>query len=274
MGMLILVAIIAVVIYIYSFNNRDKNLDYKLTPEYQKSGYDDKLRTDIIKGLEIKIKNEVINNYSNKDFRIKAIENVIEARESYLYLNIEPLSQQHKISHNATFDAIFDACNYIRVQFGIPAQALPNNTNKIQEKSTDLIKLSQKQKLSFNIFLGYIIHSCYSTNPYLHKLYKAVERKQLNDLGLSMSETIHYLELVNTDLYSRNLYMEIMKSLNDKEKDLLVSMALDLLTCNGMPSEEEYIKFEKAFDKVVGIDKDDFSNRLIKINAILDKFSK
>lgn len=155
MGMLILVAIIAVVIYIYSFNNRDKNLDYKLTPEYQKSGYDDKLRTDIIKGLEITIKKEIIGNYSNKDFRRKAIENFIETRESYFYLNIESLSQQHKISHNATFDAIFDACNYIRVQFDIPAQSVSKTSpreeiigNETQSSSYNAYQLKEMMKKS------------------------------------------------------------------------------------------------------------------------------
>ena len=128
--MLILVAIIAVVIYIYSFNNRDKNLDYKLTQQYQKLSNDEKLRADIIEGLEINIKKDILNNnFANKRFKIVEIENFINEREVTFYMHIESLSQQHKISHNVVFDTIFDACNYVRVQFGIPAQTIPTNIN-------------------------------------------------------------------------------------------------------------------------------------------------
>lgn len=273
--MLILVAIIAVVIYIYSFNNRDKNLDYKLTPEYQKLGYDDKLRTDIIKGLEITIKKEIIGNYSNKDFRRKAIENFIETRESYFYLNIESLSQQHKISHNATFDAIFTACNYARVQFGIPAQTIPTSSPDHRQKDTALSEtysLTKEQKLACNTFLCGITSNSYIANPSLWKLYNNIEIKQVEFLGLPIPEfTFEYLATVQKNF---PLQKETLKTLNNSQKDFLVSMALDLLTCNGVPSEEEYSKFEKAFDKVAGIDKNDFSDRILKINAVFGKFSK
>ena len=267
--------ILAVIIYVYSFNNRDRNLDYKLTPQYQKSGYDDKLRTDIIKGLEITIKKEVINNFSDKYLRTKAIENLIDTREATFYINIESLSQQHKISHNATFDAIFSACNYTRLQFGIPSQSIPSSANSTQAHKVENIPtslsdsyiLTKKQKLSCAVFLGHITHSSYLENPDLYKLYSNIERKQLKFLGLSMSETNNYLETIQQN---HSLYKEILRSLNDKQKDFLVSMAIELLWCDGKPSEEEYIKFEKSFAGVVSMNKDEFAERILKLNGIMN----
>lgn len=276
---LILVVVIIIVIYIYSFNNRDRNLDYKLAHHYQKSGNDDKLRTDIIKGLEITIKKEVINNFSDRHIRTKAIENLIDTREAIFYVNIESLSQQHKISHNATFDAIFLACNYTRLQFGIPTQSIPvNNLNKIETNNGEQIQslhsdshnLTEKQKLACNIFLCGITSTSYITNPSLWELYSNIERKQIEFLSLLIPEfTFEYLATVQQNF---PLQKEILKSLNNRQKNFLVSMAIDLLWCNGKPSKEEYIKFEKAFDKIACIDKDEFAERVLKINGLMNKF--
>jgi hypothetical protein len=270
--LLILIGILIIVLYINSFNKRDKNLDYKLTPEYQKSGYDDKLRTDIIKGLEITIKSEIISNYSNREFRTKAIENLIDTREATFYINIESLAQQHKISHDATFDAIFSACNYVRHQFDIPVQTIPvNSTNRkenhIQPSLSDSVGFTKKQKLSCNIFLSGITSTSYITNPSLWKSYATIERKQLELLGLSIEETTEYLPTIQENF---PLQKDILKSLNDSQKDFLVSMAIDLLCCNGKPSKEEYAKFEKAFEKVACIDRDEFAERVLKINGLMN----
>lgn len=280
MAVLIFLVILVIVIYVYSFNNRDRNLDYKLTPQYQKSGNNDKLRTDIIKSLEITIKNEIISNYSNRDFRNKAIENFIDAREVSFYKNVNILSQQHKISHNEVYDEVFLGCNYVRVQFNIPTQPIPlNEPQKIGDFSSensnpsksDSFGLTKKQKLSCNALLSSIIYSTKAEKPELYKLYTNVERNQLEFLGLKISETSSYLGAIQGNF---PLHKEILKSLNNKQKDLLISMALDLLTCNGIPSKDEYVKFEQVFEKVAGIDKNDFSDRILKINAIIDKFSK
>jgi hypothetical protein len=277
---LILVLLIIVVIYISSFNNRDRNLDYKLTPEYQKTGNDDKLRTDIIKGLEITIKKEVISNFSDRTLRTIAIENLIETREVAFYMNMESLAQQHKISHNATFDAIFSACNYTRLQFGIPAQTVPVNKSKssnlekeniMKPNLSDSLGLTKKQKLCCNIFFGSIISSSYISKPSLWKSYSRVEKIQLGYLGLSMSETLEYLEVVQQSRYL--ILRETLKTFNDKQIDFLVSMAIELLWCDGIPSKEEFIKFEEVFEKILLIDKDGFSERILKINGLMNKFS-
>lgn len=261
-------------IYFYSFNSRDRNLDYKLSEPYQKSGNDEKLRTDIINGLKTTIKNEVIKNFSDPIIISKAIENLIDKRETAFLNNLDSLSKQYKISQNVTKDTVFLACDYVRDLYKTPFKSdnkIENHRSKKEEMPlSESIDFTKKQKLACNIFLGHIIHSTYKSNPELYKLYKKVERNQLEFLGLSIYETTDYLEWTQKN---HSYYLETLRSLNETQKDFLVSMALELLCCNGLPVQDEYMKFESAFEKVLFISKDEFANKVIKINALVNKFS-
>jgi len=130
MVVLIIIALI-VLIYIISFNKRDRDLDYKLSSQYQKSDNEDKIRTDIIKGLEITIKKDVLNTFKDDFLRIEAIKHIIKDREVTFYINIESIAQQNNISHAATFDAIFFACNYVRSHYGIEPEVYPVKQNPL-----------------------------------------------------------------------------------------------------------------------------------------------
>ncbi|MCB0747920.1 MAG: hypothetical protein KDC90_10710 [Ignavibacteriae bacterium] len=65
-----------------------------------------------------------------------------------------------------------------------------------------------------------------------------------------------------------------LSSFNDNQKDFAVAMTLELLTCNGVPSERDYMVAENAFEKIMGMNSDDFLKRLEKIQSIGKFFSK
>lgn len=277
---IILVIILIVLVYGYSFNNRNKDLDYKLSAPYQQLGNDEKLKADIVAGLEITINNEVIKNFSDATLIKKAIKNLIEKRENSLHENINSISKQYKISQKIVKDTIPLACNYVRLKYDVSSQSANSSVKKPKSKEikteasfTKSFDLTKKQKLACNIFLYGIIHSSYTArreNPKLYELYNKVEKNQLEFLGISIYETTDYLEWAQKN---RSLYIETLRSLNNTQKDYLVFMAMELLWCNGTPDQEEYIKFEKSFDKILLMSKEEFAERIIKIGTLVSKFS-
>lgn len=275
MAILIFIIILVVIIYFYSFNNRDRNFDYKLDSEYQKAGNDDKLKTDIIVGIETTIKNDIVKNLSDAFLINSAIKNFVEKRQFDLLNNIESLSKQYKISSKTVKNSIFLACNYVRAKHDISLQSDTNTVKKPKPKKTksslsESISFTKMQKLACNAFLGNIIRSSYKENPNLYELYRKVDRSQHEFLGLSPSETTDYLEWAQRN---RSSYLDTLETLNNTQKDFLVSMAVEFLSCNGLPTQDEYMKFEKSFEKFLSMSKEEFAERIIKINAVINKFS-
>ncbi|WP_379692894.1 hypothetical protein [Flavobacterium sp. HJSW_4] len=268
------VILLAIALYFYAFNNRDKNLDYKLTSEYQKSGNDDKLRADILKELETVIKKEVITSFSDATLRIKAIENLIKTREASYYLNIESIAQQYKISHSATFDAIFSSLNHVRFKFNLPTESYPSH-GKQKTKKTDITEseffsdvaqsLTRTQKLACNTFIAGITSFNYITDASVRQLYSNIADSHLKILDLRLSETYAYQDILFTNMKS---HKDTLNSLNDKQKDLLVFMAMELLWCNGEPTQLQYNKFQKEFERTLAISENDFAQRVLKLSSI------
>lgn len=121
MAIIIFILLVAGYFYLNSFMNTPS--EYKLSLDYQFSSGKEKLETDIIQGLKSNIKIDILgNNDMNRVKKRKEIEDFIEMREATFYIHIEPLSKQHKISHDVTFNTIFSACNIVRKQYGIPEQ--------------------------------------------------------------------------------------------------------------------------------------------------------
>lgn len=121
MVIIIAILIVAGFIYINSFTGTPS--EYKINIHYQLSSGQEKLRTDIIEGLKSNILIDILeNNIFNKNKRIKEIENFIDMREATFYIHIESLAKQHKLSHDTTFNTIFEACNYVRKENRIPEQ--------------------------------------------------------------------------------------------------------------------------------------------------------
>jgi hypothetical protein len=124
MAVIIFVLLVVGFIYINSFVGTPS--EYKINIHYQLSSGQEKLKTDIIEGLKNNIQIDILgNNIFNKHKRIKEIENFIDIREATFYMHIELLAKQHKLSHDTTFNTIFDACNYVRKENRIPEQ-IPN----------------------------------------------------------------------------------------------------------------------------------------------------
>jgi hypothetical protein len=121
MAIIIFILIVIGFIYLNSFMNTPS--EYKLSLDYQFSSGQEKLNADIIEGLRSNIKIDILNNNDfNRVKKRKEIENFIAMREATFYIHIEALAQKHKLSHDKTFNTIFEACNSVRWLYGIPKQ--------------------------------------------------------------------------------------------------------------------------------------------------------
>lgn len=114
-----IIIVLVVIIYIYKFNNRDRNLDYKHSPEYQNLTIADKMTIDIINGLEASIKQDVLDKFSDDHTRITAIKSIINQRENSFLNNIYQISNQERISIPLASKVVKTACDTVRITYGL-----------------------------------------------------------------------------------------------------------------------------------------------------------
>jgi hypothetical protein len=124
---------------------------------------------------------------------------------------------------------------------------------------------SKEQKLSVITLMRLISNGSHDTQKI--KLQDKAIIEQAIFLGLSFSECTIFLNNLNPETLKNEL-----TSLNNEQKDFIVAMALGIISCGGTPSKRDYMITENAFEKIVGINIDEFSNRIEKIQLIGNHF--
>ena len=107
------------IIYIYKFNNRDRNLDYKYSPEFKNLSKADKMVIEITNGLEAAIKQDVLNKFDDDYTKFIAITSIINQRESSFLNNINQIAYQENISIPLAKKVIKTACDFVRITYGL-----------------------------------------------------------------------------------------------------------------------------------------------------------
>lgn len=117
MTFFILIIVGVVIIYFVNFNNRNREEDYKYTPAYRDLDNQDKMRMDMIAGLN-KLVKDTINELDMKGetpeiLYFSYIINAIKSRKEFLIKNTITLSSQYKTSYSETLDIIDECCDGI-----------------------------------------------------------------------------------------------------------------------------------------------------------------
>ncbi|POY40375.1 hypothetical protein C3L50_06950 [Flavobacterium alvei] len=114
-----IIILLVVIVYIYKFNNRDRNLDYKYSPEFKNLSNVDKMLIEIINGLEASIKQDVLNKFADDYTKIVAITSIINQRETSFLNSINEIANQENISVALAKKVINTACNTVRMTYGL-----------------------------------------------------------------------------------------------------------------------------------------------------------
>ena len=114
-----IIIVLVVIIYIYKFNNRDRNLDYKYSPEFKNLSKADKMVIEITNGLEAAIKQDVLNKFDDDYTKFIAITSIINQRESSFLNNINQIAYQENISIPLAKKVIKTACDFVRITYGL-----------------------------------------------------------------------------------------------------------------------------------------------------------
>lgn len=121
MTFFILIIVGVVIIYFVNFNNRNREEDYKYMPAYRDLDNQDKMRMDMIAGLN-KLVKDTINELDMKGetpeiLYFSYIISAIKSRKEFLIKNTITLSSQYKTSYSETLDIIDECCDGIAKDF-------------------------------------------------------------------------------------------------------------------------------------------------------------
>ena len=121
MTFFILIIVGVVIIYFVNFNNRNREEDCKYMPAYRDLDNQDKMRMDMIAGLN-KLVKDTINELDMKGetpeiLYFSYIISAIKSRKEFLIKNTITLSSQYKTSYSETLDIIDECCDGIAKDF-------------------------------------------------------------------------------------------------------------------------------------------------------------
>ncbi|WP_310560162.1 hypothetical protein [Flavobacterium sp.] len=90
----------------------------------------------------------------------------------------------------------------------------------------------------------------------------------LKELDIKYKEYDDYINCINPEII-RNKLTDISNS----EKDLLITLAYEVLFCDGMPNEKEYVLMENLFKNIAKINQDELMKGFQKIQTLLNHFT-
>lgn len=120
---------------------------------------------------------------------------------------------------------------------------------------------SIKQKLSAITLMRAIVGGTQDANK--AKLQEEQIIKQVRLLGISVVECDNFMNNLNLESLKRELI-----SLNNAQKDFIVSMTMELLHTGGEPTDRDIMITENIFEKLANINPDELDERAVKIKAI------